>query len=82
MPSTRHTVGTVSSEHNGLRVRSRSFLSIAKTESGRFVVIDAHDHADTNEVRLIPVDVPTRHRACFWPAKPGSHTTYRITERR
>lgn len=35
------------------------FIGIGETESGRFVVIDAHDHADTSEVRLIPADDPT-----------------------
>jgi oligopeptidase B len=34
------------------------FLGIGKTESGRFIVIDAHDHADTAEVRLISADDP------------------------
>lgn len=34
------------------------FLGIGKTESGRFIVIDAHDHADTSEVRLVPADDP------------------------
>jgi oligopeptidase B len=34
------------------------FLGIGKTESGRFVVIDAHDHSDTSEVRLIAANAP------------------------
>ena len=34
------------------------FLGIGKTESGRFITIDAHDHADTSEVRLIDADAP------------------------
>ena len=35
------------------------FLGIGKTESGRFIVIDAHDHSDTSEVRLIDATSPT-----------------------
>ena len=67
---------------NGLRGFDPGFfLGIRKTESGRFVVIDAHDHADTNG-EIDPADEPAEHRACYWPTKPGSHTTYRITERR
>ena len=34
------------------------FLGIDKTESGRFILIDAHDHADTSEVRLIDAHNP------------------------
>lgn len=34
------------------------FLSLGKTESGRFIVIEARDHADTSEVRLIDADDP------------------------
>ena len=34
------------------------FLGIYKTESGRFILIDAHDHADTSEVRLIDAHNP------------------------
>jgi len=34
------------------------FLGINKTESGLFILIDAHDHADTSEVRLIDAHNP------------------------
>ena len=34
------------------------FVGVGKTESGRFIVIDAHDHSDTSEVRLVPADDP------------------------
>jgi len=33
-------------------------LGIDRTESGRFIVISAHDHADTTEVRLIDASDP------------------------
>ena len=34
------------------------FLSLGRTESGRFVVIEARDLADTSEIRLIDADDP------------------------
>jgi len=34
------------------------YLSIGRTESGRYITIDAHDHSDTTEVRLIDADRP------------------------
>ncbi|WP_349361336.1 S9 family peptidase [Stappia sp.] len=34
------------------------FMGVGKTQSGRFIVIDVHDH-ETSEVRLIPADDPT-----------------------
>jgi len=47
------------------------FLGIGKTESGRFVVIDAHDHADTSEVRLIPADDPAAEPRLLLPRETG-----------
>jgi len=35
-------------------------LNVDKTESGRFILIEAYDHADTSEVRLIDADNPER----------------------
>ena len=34
------------------------FMGVGKTQSGRFIVIDVHDH-ETSEVHLIPSDEPT-----------------------
>ena len=54
----RHTVGTEPAE-DALIYEERDpgfFLRVNKTESGRFIVISAHDHADTSEVRLIPAN--------------------------
>ncbi|MXN65746.1 prolyl oligopeptidase family serine peptidase [Stappia sp. GBMRC 2046] len=34
------------------------FMGVGKTQSGRFIVIDSHDH-ETSEIRLIPADDPT-----------------------
>lgn len=33
------------------------FVGIGKTQSGRFILIDAHDH-ETSEIRLIPAETP------------------------
>ena len=56
----RHRVG-VEMEPDALiyeEADDRFFLSLDKTQSGRFIRIDAHDHADTSEVRLIDADNP------------------------
>ncbi len=34
------------------------FIGVGKTESGRFILIDAHDHAETSEVWMINADTP------------------------
>ena len=34
------------------------FIGVSKTESGRFILINAHDHADTTEVWLIDARTP------------------------
>ena len=34
------------------------FIGVGKTESGRFILIDAHDHADTSEVWMIDAQTP------------------------
>ena len=34
------------------------FIGVGKTESGRLILIDAHDHADTSEVWLIDAAMP------------------------
>lgn len=56
----RHQLGTPA-EHDMLVYEETDpgyFLGIGKTESGRFITIDAHDHADTSEVRLIDAADP------------------------
>ena len=57
----RHILGTAAAEDVLVYEETDPgfFIGIGETESGRFVVIDAHDHADTSEVRLIPADDPT-----------------------
>jgi oligopeptidase B len=56
----RHRIGTPAAEDVLVYEETDPgfFLGISKTESGRFVVIDAHDHADTSEVRLIDAADP------------------------
>lgn len=34
------------------------FIGVSKTESGRFILINAHDHSDTSEVWLIDAQIP------------------------
>ena len=34
------------------------FIGVSKTESGRFILINAHDHADTSEVWFIDAQIP------------------------
>ena len=45
------------------------FLGIGKTESGRFIMISAHDH-ETSEVYAIPADEPTAPPLCIQPREP------------
>ena len=56
----RHVMGTPAADDTLVYEETDAgfFLGIGKTESGRFIVIDAHDHSDTSEVRLIPADAP------------------------
>ena len=56
----RHVMGTPAADDTLVYEETDPgfFLGIGKTESGRFIVIDAHDHADTSEVRLIAADAP------------------------
>ncbi|MBH0237096.1 S9 family peptidase [Methylobrevis albus] len=55
----RHVVGTPAEDDVLVYQESDPafFIGVGKTQSGRFIVIDAHDH-ETSEVRLIPADAP------------------------
>ena len=46
------------------------FVGIGKSESGRFVVVSAHDHT-TSEVRLIDADAPEGEPRLVAPRDPG-----------
>lgn len=55
----RHVIGTPTSEDIVVYVEEDSgfFCGVDKTQSGRFIVIDSHDH-QTSEVRLIDATAP------------------------
>ncbi|WP_075218106.1 S9 family peptidase [Mongoliimonas terrestris] len=55
----RHVVGTPATEDVLVYQESDPgfFVGVGKTQSGRFLVIDSHDH-ETSEVRLVPADDP------------------------
>ncbi len=46
------------------------FVGIGKSESGRFVIVSAHDHT-TSEVRLIDADAPGSEPRIVAPRDPG-----------
>ena len=56
----RHRIGTAADGDTPIYEETDAgfFLCIGKTESGRFIRIAAHDHADTSEVRLIDAGAP------------------------
>ena len=47
------------------------YISAYKTESGRFLLIDAHDHADTSEVRAIDASNPDGAPRLLWQKQTG-----------
>ncbi len=55
----RHVIGTPASEDTVVYLEEDSgfFCGVDKTQSGRFIVIDSHDH-QTSEVRLIDATAP------------------------
>ena len=54
------------------------FLSVSKTESGRFILIKAHDHAETTEVRMIDADHPNATPKLLRPRETG--TSYNVSD--
>ena len=54
------------------------FLGLDKTESGRFILIEAHDHADTTEIRTIDADAPDAPPVLIAARETG--LTYEITD--
>jgi oligopeptidase B len=47
------------------------FMGVGKTQSGRFITIDIHDH-ETSEVHLIPADDPTAAPVCVAPRETAT----------
>ncbi len=76
----RHTVGASAADDVLVYHEDDSgfFLSLDKTESGRFILIEAHDHADTAEVRTIDADAPGKPPVLVAPRDTG--VTYEITD--
>jgi oligopeptidase B len=46
-------------------------IGIGRTESRRFIAIEAHDHADTSEVHLIDADAPLEPARLVLPRRSG-----------
>jgi len=69
----RHEIGTASEQDTLIYEETDPgfFISVGKTESGRFIVIDSHDHSDTTEVRLIPADAPESEPRLIWARQTG-----------
>ncbi|MGE0231496.1 MAG: S9 family peptidase [Flavobacteriaceae bacterium] len=68
----RHRVGT-KPDQDVLVYREADpgmFMGIGKTQSGRFIIIDVHDH-ETGEVRLIPAEEPTAEPLVVAAREPG-----------
>lgn len=76
----RHAIGSSTAEDTLVYEETDPgfFVGIGKTESGRFVVIDTHDHADTSEVRLISANDPVTPPHLIWPRDPG--VTYEVSD--
>ena len=76
----RHAIGTSTAEDALVYEETDPgfFVGICKTESGRFVAIDTHDHADTSEVRLIPADDPVTPPRLLLPRETG--VTYDVSD--
>jgi oligopeptidase B len=47
------------------------FMGVGKTQSGRFITVDIHDH-ETSEVRLIPAGDPTAEPRLVAPRETGT----------
>lgn len=54
------------------------YVGIEKTVSGKYIVIDAHDH-QTNEVYVLDADAPTTSLTCISPRQTGLE--YQISHR-
>lgn len=47
------------------------YLGVGRTESGRFLLIHAHDHSQTSEVRFIEANAPEGPPTLFAARRPG-----------
>ncbi len=48
------------------------YISTGKTESGRFILIDAHDHSDTSETFAIDAAAPDTAPRLLWAKETGT----------
>lgn len=76
----RHRIGTAATDDVLVYEETDPgfFLGIGKTESGSFIVIDAHDHADTSEVRLIAAGDPLSEPRLLLARETG--VTYDVSD--
>ena len=51
------------------------FVSVSRTESGRFIRIDCHEHADSSETYLIDASQPASEPVPVWPRREGVRYT-------
>jgi oligopeptidase B len=77
----RHRVGTPSDADVLVYEEGEAafYLGLEKSESGRFIVIHAHDHSETTEARVIDADRPETKPALVAARRPG--VTYDLVER-
>ncbi|MEQ9350729.1 MAG: S9 family peptidase, partial [Alphaproteobacteria bacterium] len=65
----RHTLGQTGDDARVYAEADSAFyLGVGKTESGRLIVIDAHDHS-TAELHIVPADAPDTPPVCFRPRR-------------
>tara|TARA_Y100001936_G_C16093335_1_gene688832 strand:+ start:7562 stop:9673 length:2112 start_codon:yes stop_codon:yes gene_type:complete len=69
----RHQIGTAPEEDCLVYEETDPgfFIGVGKTESGRFILIDAHDHADTSEVHIIDAANPAGEPRLIAERKTG-----------
>ncbi len=73
----RHRLGEAP-EHDAVvftRPSPQVFVSVRRTESGRFLCIDCHEHADTSETYLIGASRPQSEPFRVWPRRAGVRYT-------
>lgn len=68
----RHKLGTPTQEDQSVYEEKDSgfFIGVGQTQSGRYILIAAHDH-QTSEVHLIDADAPTAPLQCVTPRQEG-----------
>ena len=75
----RHVLGTARSEDVLIYEEQDPgfFLGLGKSESGRFIMLSAHDH-ETSEILVVPADEPTAVPSSIQPREPK--VEYDITD--